>query len=137
MGFLWTGTWILVLVVHSSPIQAFPKPGGIQDKPVHNRELSAERPLNEQIAEAEADKIKQTYSPENKPSESNYSFVDNLNLLKAITEKEKIEKERQSIRSSPYDNKLNMEDVDSTKNRRLIDDYDSTKSGLDQKFQGK
>lgn len=30
MGFLWTGTWILVLVVHSSPIQAFPKPGGIQ-----------------------------------------------------------------------------------------------------------
>ena len=74
---------------------------------------------------------------ENKPSESNYSFADNLNLLKAITEKEKIEKERQSIRSSPYDNKLNMEDVDSTKNRRLIDDYDSTKSGQDQKFQGK
>ncbi|XP_036157389.1 secretogranin-3 isoform X2 [Myotis myotis] len=28
-----------------------------------------------------------------------------------------------------------MEDVDSTKNRRLIDDYDSTKSGLDHKFQ--
>ncbi|XP_036910530.1 secretogranin-3 [Sturnira hondurensis] len=135
MGFLWTGTWILVLVVHSSPTRAFPKPGGIQDKPVHNRELSAERPLNEQIAEAEADKIKQAYSPENKPSESNYSFADNLNLLKAITEKEKIEKERQSIRSSQYDNKLNTEDVDSTKNRRLIDDYDSTKSGLDQKFQ--
>lgn len=74
---------------------------------------------------------------ENKPGESNYSFVDNLNLLKAITEKEKIEKERQSIRSSPYDNKLNVEDVDSTKNRRLIDDYDSTKSGLNHKFQGK
>lgn len=74
---------------------------------------------------------------ENKPGESNYSFVDNLNLLKAITEKEKIEKERQSVRNSPYDNKLNMEDVDSTKNRRLIDDYDSTKSGLDHKFQGK
>ncbi|XP_040476571.1 secretogranin-3 isoform X2 [Ursus maritimus] len=135
MGFLWTGTWILVLVLQSSPIQAFPKPGGGQDKPLHNRELSAERPLNEQIAEAEADKIKKTYPPENKPGESNYSFVDNLNLLKAITEKEKIEKERQSIRSSPYDNKLNVEDVDSTKNRRLIDDYDSTKSGLNHKFQ--
>ncbi|XP_054571508.1 secretogranin-3 isoform X2 [Eptesicus fuscus] len=135
MGFLWTGTWILVLVVHSSPIQAFPKPEGSQGKPIHNRELSAERPLNEQIAEAEADKSKNIYSPENKPGESNYSFVDNLNLLKAITEKEKIEKERQSVRNSPYDNKLNMEDVDSTKNRRLIDDYDSTKSGLDHKFQ--
>ncbi|XP_039093015.1 secretogranin-3 [Hyaena hyaena] len=135
MGFLWTGTWILVLVLQSSPVQAFPKPGGSQDKPLHNSELSAERPLNEQIAEAEADKIKKTYPPENQPGESNYSFVDNLNLLKAITEKEKIERERQSIRSSPYDNKLNVEDIDSTKNRRLIDDYDSTKSGLNHKFQ--
>ncbi|XP_054986265.1 secretogranin-3 isoform X1 [Sorex araneus] len=135
MGFLWTGTWILVLVLHSSPIQAFPKPGGSQDKPLHNRELSAERPLNEQIAEAEADKIKKTYSPESKPGESNFSFVENLNLLKAITEKGNNEKERQFMRSSPYDNKLNMEDVDSTKNRRLIDDYDSTKSGVDHKFQ--
>ncbi|KAG5206681.1 hypothetical protein JEQ12_018254 [Ovis aries] len=151
MGFLWTGTWIVVLVLHSSPIQAFPKPAGSQgtwtlffpprfyfateDKPLHNRELSAERPLNEQIAEAEADKIKKTYPPENKPGESNYSFVDNLNLLKAITEKEKNEKERQSVKISPNDNKLNVEDVDSTKNRRLIDDYDSTKSGLDRKFQ--
>ncbi|XP_061038105.1 secretogranin-3 [Eubalaena glacialis] len=135
MGFLWTGTWIVVLVLHSSPIQAFPKPAGSQDKPLHNRELSAERPLNEQIAEAEADKIKKTYPSENKPGESNYSFVDNLNLLKAITEKEKNDKERQSVKSSPNDNKLNLEDVDSTKNRRLIDDYDSTKSGLDHKFQ--
>ncbi|NIG59766.1 secretogranin-3-like [Pontoporia blainvillei] len=135
MGFLWTGTWIVVLVLHSSPIQAFPKLAGIQDKPLHNRELSAERPLNEQIAEAEADKIKKTYPSENKPGESNYSFVDNLNLLKAITEKEKNDKERQSVKSSPNDNKLNLEDVDSTKNRRLTDDYDSTKSGLDHKFQ--
>ncbi|XP_037689899.1 secretogranin-3 isoform X1 [Choloepus didactylus] len=135
MGLLWTGTWILVLVLHRSPIQAFPKPGDSQDKSLHNRELSAERPLNEQIAEAEADKIKKTYPPENNTGESNYSFADNLNLLKAIIEKEKIEKDRQSIRSSPYDNKLNVEDVDSTKNRRLIDDYDSTKSGLDHKFQ--
>ena len=77
------------------------------------------------------------FLPENKPGESNYSFVDNLNLLKAITEKEKNEKDRQSVKISPNDNKLNVEDVDSTKNRRLIDDYDSTKSGLDRKFQGK
>ncbi|KAL0601088.1 Secretogranin-3 [Plecturocebus cupreus] len=132
MGFLGTGTWILVLVL---PIQAFPKPGGSQDKSLHNRELSAERPLNEQIAEAEADKIKITFPAENKRGQNNYSFVDNLNLLKAITEKEKIEKERQSIRSSPLDNKLNVEDADSTKNRKLVDDYDSTKSGLDHKFQ--
>ncbi|XP_075386804.1 secretogranin-3 isoform X2 [Tenrec ecaudatus] len=135
MGLLWTGSWILVLVLYDSPTQAFPKPGGSQDKSVHNRELSAERPLNEQIAEAEADKIKKTYPPENNAGGSNHSFADNLNLLKAITEKQKIEKEKQSVRSPPYDNKLNVEDVDSTKNRRLMDDYDSTKSGLDHKFQ--
>ncbi|KAM6201314.1 secretogranin-3 isoform 1-T1 [Rhynchocyon petersi] len=135
MGLLWTGTWILVLVLYNRPIQAFPKPGGSQDKSVHNRELSAERPLSEQIAEAEADKIKKTYPPENNAGESNYSFAENLNLIKAIAEKQKIEKEKQSMRSSSYDNKLNLEDVDSTKNRRLIDDYDSTKSGLDHKFQ--
>ncbi|XP_017168709.1 secretogranin-3 isoform X2 [Mus musculus] len=102
MGFLWTGSWILVLVLNSGPIQAFPKPEGSQ---------------------------------ESKPSESNYSSVDNLNLLRAITEKETVEKERQSIRSPPFDNQLNVEDADSTKNRKLIDEYDSTKSGLDHKFQ--
>ncbi|XP_005073779.1 secretogranin-3 isoform X2 [Mesocricetus auratus] len=135
MGFLWTGSWILVLVLNSGPIQAFPKPEVSQDKSLHNRELSAERPLNEQIAEAEADKIKKTYPPESKQNESNYSSIDNLNLLRAITEKEKLEEEKQSIRSSPFGNKLNVEDVDSTKNRKLNDEYDSTKSGLDYKFQ--
>lgn len=30
MGFLWTGSWILVLVLNSGPIQAFPKPEGSQ-----------------------------------------------------------------------------------------------------------
>ncbi|XP_038179546.1 secretogranin-3 isoform X2 [Arvicola amphibius] len=135
MGFLWTGSWILVLVLNSGPIQAFPKPEGSQDKYLHNRELSAERPLNEQIAEAEADKIKKTNPPESKPSERNYSSVDNLNLLRAITEKEKLEKGKQSIRSPPFGNTLDLEDVDSTKNRKLIDEYDSTKSGLDHKFQ--
>ncbi|CAO2634301.1 Scg3 [Lemmus lemmus] len=135
MGFLWTGSWILVLVLNSGPIQAFPKPEGSQDKSLHNRELSAERPLNEQIAEAEADKIKKTNPPESKPSERNYSSVDNLNLLRAITEKEKLEKEKQSIRSPSFGNKLDVEDVDSTKNRKLTDEYDSTKSGLDHKFQ--
>ncbi|KAM7337286.1 hypothetical protein ACRRTK_003405 [Alexandromys fortis] len=102
MGFLWTGSWILVLVLNSGPIQAFPKPEGSQ---------------------------------ESKPSERNYSSVDNLNLLRAITEKEKLEKEKQSIRSPPFGNTLDVEDVDSTKNRKLIDEYDSTKSGLDHKFQ--
>uniref|UniRef100_A0A4X2KA95 Secretogranin-3 n=1 Tax=Vombatus ursinus TaxID=29139 RepID=A0A4X2KA95_VOMUR len=133
MGLLRMGTMIHVLVLVLSQIYAFPKPEGIQDKSLHNRELSVERPLKEQIAEAEKDQILKTAPPENKAGERNYSS-DNLNLLKAIGEKEKKEKERKSIQNSPH-KKLIMEEVDSTKNHRLVDDYDSTKSGLENKSQ--
>lgn len=73
---------------------------------------------------------------ENKPEFRNYSFVDDLNLLKSEAEKERKEKARESIRSSLYDQQLALRDADSTKKRRLVDDYDSTKSGLDYKYQG-
>lgn len=76
------------------------------------------------------------YFTENKPEFRNYSFADDLNLLKSVAEKERSEKERESIRSSLYEQQLAIDDADSTKNRRLVDDYDSTKSGLDYKFQG-
>lgn len=74
--------------------------------------------------------------PENKPEFRNYSFVDDLNLLKSAAEKERKEKERESIRSSLYEQQLALDDADSTKRRRLVDDYDSTKSGPDYKYQG-
>lgn len=76
------------------------------------------------------------YFSENKPEFRNYSFADDLNLLKSVAERERNEKERESIRSSLYEQQLAIDDADSTKNRRLVDDYDSTKSGLDYKFQG-
>nr|XP_060611255.1 secretogranin-3 isoform X2 [Anolis sagrei ordinatus] len=94
---------------------SFPKPEGARgDKAIHNRELSVERPLEEQIAEAEADKMKKA------PSK---------------VEKERKEKEKASVRSTLYDQQLALDDADSTKSRRLVDDYDSTKSGLDYKYQ--
>ncbi|EMP38947.1 Secretogranin-3 [Chelonia mydas] len=72
-------------------------------------------------------------SRENKPEFRNYSFTDDLNLLKSVTGKERNEKERESIL---HDHQQPApDDADSTKNRRLVDDYDSTKSGLDYKFQ--
>uniref|UniRef100_A0A8B9GKS2 Secretogranin-3 n=1 Tax=Amazona collaria TaxID=241587 RepID=A0A8B9GKS2_9PSIT len=98
----------------------------ILDKAIHNRQLSVERPLEEQVSE-----IKNIYNPEFR----NYSFVDDLNLLKSVAERERNEKERESIRSSLYEQQLAMDEADSTKNRRLVDDYDSTKSGQDYKFQ--
>uniref|UniRef100_A0A8C8VP43 Secretogranin-3 n=1 Tax=Pelusios castaneus TaxID=367368 RepID=A0A8C8VP43_9SAUR len=99
------------------------------------RELSEERPLEEQIAEAGAGKVRKTIPTENKPEFRNYSFTDDLNLLKSVAGKERNEKERESIRSPLYDQHPAPDDADSTKNRRLVDDYDSTKSGLDYKFQ--
>ncbi|NXC21369.1 SCG3 protein, partial [Corythaeola cristata] len=125
---------VQVLSLLASRAHGFPKPGG-KDKAIHNRQLSVERPLEEQIAEAEADKNRKIAPTENKPEFRNYSFVDDLNLLKSVAERERNEKERESIRSSLYEQQLATDDADSTKNRRLVDDYDSTKSGLDYKFQ--
>uniref|UniRef100_A0A8C8SMN8 Secretogranin-3 n=1 Tax=Pelusios castaneus TaxID=367368 RepID=A0A8C8SMN8_9SAUR len=93
---------------------------------IYYRELSEERPLEEQVG-----KMKNYPNPEFR----NYSFTDDLNLLKSVAGKERNEKERESIRSPLYDQHPAPDDADSTKNRRLVDDYDSTKSGLDYKFQ--
>ncbi|NWW85760.1 SCG3 protein, partial [Rhynochetos jubatus] len=125
---------VQVLSLLASRVHGFPKPAA-KDKAIHNRQLSVERPLEEQIAEAEADKNRKISPTENKPEFRNYSFVDDLNLLKSVAERERNEKERESIRSSLYEQQLAVDDADSTKNRRLVDDYDSTKSGLDYKFQ--
>ncbi|XP_058011939.1 secretogranin-3 isoform X2 [Ahaetulla prasina] len=117
----------------------FPKPEGArEDKTVYNRELSVERPLEEQIAEAETNKMKkslQTDLPDNKPEFRNYSFVDDLNLLRSVVEKDRKEKEMESVRSPLYHQQLALDDADSTKRRRLVDDYDSTKSDVDYKYQ--
>ncbi|KAG6939717.1 secretogranin III [Chelydra serpentina] len=135
MVFNWA-TLVQVLALIVSQVHGFPKPEGSRDKGIYNRELSEERPLEEQIAEAGAGKIRKTLPTENKPEFRNYSFTDDLNLLKSVTGKERNEKERESIRSSLYDHQQPApDDADSTKNRRLVDDYDSTKSGLDYKFQ--
>ncbi|XP_026532943.1 secretogranin-3 isoform X2 [Notechis scutatus] len=113
----------------------FPKPEGArEDKTVYNRELSVEKPLEEQIAEAETDKMKKSLRTDNKPEFRNYSFVDDLNLLRSVVEKDRKEKEMESVRSPPYPQQLALDDVDSTKTRRLVDEYDSTKSDVDYKY---
>uniref|UniRef100_A0A670Z5T9 Secretogranin-3 n=1 Tax=Pseudonaja textilis TaxID=8673 RepID=A0A670Z5T9_PSETE len=72
--------------------------------------------------------------PDNKPEFRNYSFVDDLNLLRSVVEKDRKEKEMESVRSPPYPQQLALDDVDSTKTRRLVDEYDSTKSDVDYKY---
>ncbi|XP_070619566.1 secretogranin-3 isoform X2 [Erythrolamprus reginae] len=114
----------------------FPKPGGSrEDKTVYNRELSVERPLEEQIAEAETNKMKKSLQTDNKPEFRNYSLVDDLNLLRSVVEKDREENEMESVRSPLYHQQLAFDNPDSTKRRRLVDEYDSTKSDGDYKYQ--
>uniref|UniRef100_A0A8D0LAV4 Secretogranin-3 n=1 Tax=Sphenodon punctatus TaxID=8508 RepID=A0A8D0LAV4_SPHPU len=105
MGFK-MGILIQVLALIVGQVHGFPKPEGRRGRKLFHRINRDELKLS---------------CLENKPEFRNYSFVDDLNL--------------ESIRSSLYDQQLALEDADSTKSRRLVDDYDSTKSGLDYKYQ--
>ncbi|XP_074925738.1 secretogranin-3 isoform X2 [Chelonoidis abingdonii] len=59
MVFNWA-TLVQVLALIVSQVHGFPKPESSRDKGIYNRELSQERPLEEQIAEAGAGKIRKT-----------------------------------------------------------------------------
>ncbi|KAM4037599.1 secretogranin-3 isoform 2-T2 [Anomaloglossus baeobatrachus] len=109
-------------------VHGFPKPESNQDKALHNRELSVERPLEEQIAEADTvsrgatqDKVK------------NDSLVDDLSFLMSVAEKEKNVKRSGGTKSTVSNHKTSVDDADSTKNLKPLEYFDSTKSGLDDK----
>lgn len=55
---------------------------------------------------------------------------DDITFLKSLAEKSK-----ESNNETPVSDSVDDES-DSTKNRRLADDYDSTKKGMDYKYQG-
>ncbi|XP_075714117.1 secretogranin-3 [Rhinoderma darwinii] len=111
-------------------VHGFPKPDSTQDKALHNRELSVERPLEEQIAEAD------TVSREpSKDKVKNDSFVDDLNFLMSVAEKEKNVKRSALTKSAVSDHRTSMDEADSTKNIKPVEYFDSTKSGLDYKYE--
>ncbi|XP_031425442.1 secretogranin-3 isoform X2 [Clupea harengus] len=124
--------WILVLIqffaltVHQ--LSAFPTPASADDKTVHNRQLTDERPVQEQIAEADSIKKSDTTAPETKLAEElsdTASNSDDFALLKSLAEKSK-QAENETPKSGKGDQFV-PDEADSTKNRRLSDDYDSTK----------
>lgn len=55
---------------------------------------------------------------------------DDITFLKSLAEKSKESNNETPVSDSVHD------ESDSTKNRRLADDYDSTKNGMDYKYQG-
>uniref|UniRef100_A0A8C5N0X0 Secretogranin-3 n=1 Tax=Leptobrachium leishanense TaxID=445787 RepID=A0A8C5N0X0_9ANUR len=121
--------WVAVLGVMCQAL-GFPNPNISQDKALHNRELSVERPLEEQIAEA--DTVSKATSRETRETTQNDSFVDDLNHL---VEKERNVKRSISQKSSAGDHKSSLDDADSTKALKPVEYFDSTKSVLDYKYE--
>ncbi|KAG8575689.1 hypothetical protein GDO81_009640 [Engystomops pustulosus] len=111
-------------------VHGFPKPDSSQDKALHNRELSVERPLEEQIAEA--DTVSKGTSKDN---EKNDSFVEDLSFLMSVAEKEKNVKRSGWTKSPISDHRTSMDEADSTKRVKPVEYFDSTKSGLDYKYE--
>ncbi|KAA8595899.1 hypothetical protein FQN60_011190, partial [Etheostoma spectabile] len=117
-----------------SQISAFPTPtASTDDKTVYNRQLTEERPLQEQIAEADSVKAA-VQSAEGKRSTASKGAeseqdLDDFTVLKSLADGQKskettelpLKKEGQYV----------PDESDSTKSRRLTEDYDSTKNGMD------
>lgn len=132
--------WILVVIqlfaLAILQLSAFPTPASTDAKTLHSRQLTEERPVQEQIAEADSNKKADT--TETKPSEDSIdsaakSDSDDFAVLKSLAEKSK-----QSENATPKSSKTDQfipDESDSTKSRRLVDDYDSTKKGMEDKYQ--
>ncbi|XP_068435152.1 secretogranin-3 isoform X2 [Clinocottus analis] len=119
-----------------SQISAFPTPtASTDDKTVYNRQLTEERPLQEQIAEADSVKAavqsvesKRPTPTVSKDAESEQD-LDDLTVLKSLADGQK-SKETTEV-PPKKDNQYVPDESDSTKSRRLAEDYDSTKNGMD------
>ncbi|XP_062405786.1 secretogranin-3 [Sardina pilchardus] len=126
---------VFALTVHH--LSAFPTPASADDQTVHNRQLTEERPVQEQIAEADSIKKADTTAPDTKQAEESSdsatnSDSDDFTLLKSLAEKSK-QAENETPKPSK-DDQLVPDEADSTKNRRLADDYDSTKNDDPESF---
>ncbi|XP_051235547.1 secretogranin-3 isoform X2 [Dicentrarchus labrax] len=117
-----------------SQISAFPTPtASADDKTVYNRQLTEERPVQEQIAEADSVKAAVQSAESKRPTVSkdteSEQDLDDLTVLKSLADGQKskevtevpLKKEEQYV----------PDESDSTKSRRLAEDYDSTKNGMD------
>ncbi|KAM7424436.1 hypothetical protein PAMA_000672 [Pampus argenteus] len=122
---------LLVLNVVSQ-ISAFPAPtASSDDKTVYNRQLTEERPLQEQIAEADSVKAAvqsaESKRPGSKDTESEQGRDDST-VLKSLADSQK---SRVTTEVPVKADQYIQDESDSTKSRRLAEDYDSTKNGMD------
>ncbi|XP_032417031.1 secretogranin-3 isoform X2 [Xiphophorus hellerii] len=124
---------LLVLNVVSQT-SAFPTPtASADDKTVYNRQLTEERPLQEQIAEADSVKAAVQSAESKQPATSKDAESeqgDDFTMLKSLADGQK-SKEAPEGPVKEGDRQYVPDESDSTKSRRLADDYDSTKNGMD------
>ncbi|XP_034382668.1 secretogranin-3 isoform X2 [Cyclopterus lumpus] len=112
-----------------SQISAFPTPtASADDKTVYNRQLTEERPLQQQMAEADIVKAAVQSAESKRPAESEKD-LDDFTALKSLADEQK-SKETTEVPPKKEDQHV-PDESDSTKSRRLAEDYDSTKNGMD------
>ncbi|XP_067441023.1 secretogranin-3 [Thunnus thynnus] len=116
-----------------SQISAFPTPtASSDDKTVYNRQLTEERPLQEQIAEVDSVKAAVQSAESKRPTGSKDTESeqdrDDSTVLKSLADSQKSKEPTEvPVKADQYI----PDESDSTKSRRLAEDYDSTKNGMD------
>lgn len=137
MASKYVGLFVLVCLLALnvlSQISAFPTPtASTDDQTVYNRQLTEERPLQEQIAEADSVKAAVQSAEIKRPAASKDTESerdsDDFTMLKSLADGQK-SKETTEANVKKEDQYI-PDESDSTKNRRLADDFDSTKNGMD------
>ncbi|CAL8243550.1 unnamed protein product [Lota lota] len=125
------GLFLLVSLIGVSRIAAFPTPADSVDgeyKTVYNRQLTEEKPLQVQIAEA--DSVKESIQSAAFPKDSEQDG-DDFAVLKSLADGQKMVDAMKASKASQGKEQYVPDDSDSTKSRRLAEDYDSTKTGMD------
>ncbi|XP_030270157.1 secretogranin-3 isoform X1 [Sparus aurata] len=125
----------LVVLNVVSQSSAFPTPtASADDKTVYNRQLTEERPLQEQIAEADSVKAAVQSAESQRPASSkdgeSQQDLDDLTVLKSLADGQKSKEAAEEVLLKKEEQYV-PDESDSTKSRRLAEDYDSTKNGMD------
>lgn len=112
-----------------------PAPSTEEERTLYNRQLTEEKPLTEQIAEADSVKaaVLSAESRRAALSKDAAQDSDDFSALKSLAEaqKSKMESEVVPEKSSQKGDQFVPDESDSTKSRRLAEDFDSTKTGMD------
>ncbi|XP_077568839.1 secretogranin-3 [Stigmatopora nigra] len=121
----------LLLFNRLSQISAFPTPtASSNDKSVYNQQLTEERPLQEQIAEADSVKVALQSAESKLSAISKEPDRDDPTVLKSLAQGQKSQEAGKDEDERKKDDYV-PDESDSTKSRRLAEEYDSTKKEME------